>query len=96
VERTQVLQQAHHHLNHDTAERLSYQQNIDSCIYQSMPLDLNTRKYRVDNYCTWLNSLKLSCWFWCSGGWSRGADGYAGHLGTGGTRHQKSIARSTT
>jgi hypothetical protein len=33
VERPQVLQQAHHHLNHDTAGQSSSQQNIDSYIY---------------------------------------------------------------
>jgi hypothetical protein len=33
VVRPQVLQQAYDHLNHDTAEQSSSQQNIDSYIY---------------------------------------------------------------
>jgi hypothetical protein len=61
VVRLQVLQQAHHHLNHDTAEQSSSHQNIDSYIYQSTPLDLNTRKYRDNSYRTWLNSFMLAC-----------------------------------
>jgi hypothetical protein len=36
-------QQAHHHLNHDTAEQSSSHQNKDSCIYQSRPVELNTK-----------------------------------------------------
>jgi hypothetical protein len=35
VVRPHVLQQAHHHLNRDTAEQSSSHQNIDSYIYQS-------------------------------------------------------------
>jgi hypothetical protein len=61
VVRLQVLQQAHHHLNHDTAEQSSSHQSIDSYIYQSRPLELNTRKYRDNNYRTWLNSFMLEC-----------------------------------
>jgi hypothetical protein len=85
MERPQVLQQLHHHLSHNTAERSSSQQNIDSYIYQLRPLDLNTRKNRDNSYCMWLNSLKLSCWFGCLGGWLRRADGYAGRMVTPGT-----------
>jgi hypothetical protein len=57
VERPQVLQQGYPHLNHDSAEQLSSQQNIDSYIYQLRPIELNTRKYRNNTYCTWLNSI---------------------------------------
>jgi hypothetical protein len=56
----QVLQQAHHHLNHDTAEQSSSQQNIDSYIYQLRPLELNTREDCDSSDCTWRNSLKFS------------------------------------
>jgi hypothetical protein len=74
-----VLQQAHRHLNHDTASRSSSQQNIDSYIDSSRPLDLNTRKYRVNNYCAWLNSLKLAASFGVQ------VDGHAGRMVTPGT-----------
>jgi hypothetical protein len=63
VVRLQVLQQAHHHLDHDTAEQSSSHQNIDSYIYQSRPLELNTRKHRNCSDRTWLSSLNLSCCF---------------------------------
>ena len=33
VVKPQVLQRAHHHLNHDTAEQSSSQQSIDSYVY---------------------------------------------------------------
>jgi hypothetical protein len=62
----QVLQQAHYHLNHDTAEQSSSQQSIDSYIYQSRPVELNTRKYRDYSYSALLNSFMLRCRFWCS------------------------------
>ena len=59
----QVLQQAYHHLNHDTAGRSSSQQNIDSYIYQLMPLEVNSKKHRDSSDRTWLNSLKSSYCF---------------------------------
>jgi hypothetical protein len=68
VVRPQVMQQAYHNLNHDTAEQSSSQQNIDSYIYQASPLELNTKKYRDNSYCTWLNSLKFSAGVGVQGG----------------------------
>jgi hypothetical protein len=45
VVRSYKLQQAYYYLNHDTAEQLSSQPNIDSCIYVSMPIELNSKKH---------------------------------------------------
>jgi hypothetical protein len=59
VERLQVLQQLRHHLSHDTAKQSSFQQNIDSRIYQSRHIELTPRIYRNNSYCMWLNSLKF-------------------------------------
>jgi hypothetical protein len=63
VGRPQVLHRAHHPHNHDTADQSGSHQNIDSYIYQSRPVKLNTRKYHDYSNRTWLNSLKLSCYF---------------------------------
>jgi hypothetical protein len=73
-----VLQQAHHHLNHDTAEQSSSQQNIDSYIYQSRPLELNTRKCCDSSDCTWLNSLKFGAGVGVQSGSPRRAARHAG------------------
>jgi hypothetical protein len=59
VETPQVLLQHLYHLNHDTAKQSSFQQNIDSYIYQSRHIELNTRRHRDNSDCTWLYSLKL-------------------------------------
>jgi hypothetical protein len=59
VDRLQVLQQLCHHLSHNTAEQSSFQQNIDSYIYQSRHIELTPRRYRNNSYCRWLNSLKF-------------------------------------
>ncbi|KAF1359480.1 hypothetical protein EJ07DRAFT_120225 [Lizonia empirigonia] len=61
VVRPQVLQQAHHHLNHDTADQSNSQQNIDSYIYESRPIELNSRESRNNSDRTWLNNLILRC-----------------------------------
>jgi hypothetical protein len=45
VKSPQVLQQAHHHLNHDTAERSGSQQNIDSYIYLYQGFQSSTPEY---------------------------------------------------
>jgi hypothetical protein len=76
VERVQVLQQADHHLSHDTAEQSSSQQNIDSYICVLRPVELNFRKYRDNSDRTWLNSFKCGC---CSG---EEIGRCAGHYGT--------------
>jgi hypothetical protein len=59
VVRSYKLQQAYYYLNHDTAEQLSSQPNIDSCIYVSMPVELNSKKHCDHSYRTWLNSFML-------------------------------------
>jgi hypothetical protein len=74
--------QPHHHLNHDTAEQSSSHQNIDSYIYQSRPIELNTRKYRDYSDRTWLNSLNLSCCFGVGERALRRAGRCAGQLGS--------------
>jgi hypothetical protein len=62
-----VLQQADHHLSHDTAKQSSFQQNIDSQMYQSRYIEITPRRYRNNSSCTWLNSLKFGVDF---GVWS--------------------------
>ena len=78
----QVLQQAYHHLNHDTAEQSSSQQNTDSYIYRLRSIELNSKKYRDYSHRTWLNSFMLWCRFWCSERALRRAARYAGQHGT--------------
>jgi hypothetical protein len=74
-----VLQQARYHLNHDTAEQLSSQQNTDSYTFQSRPTELNFQKSHDYSNRTWLNCLKLSCCFGVQGGSDGGVARTAGH-----------------
>jgi hypothetical protein len=55
-----TLLQLRHHLSHNMAKQSCSQQNIDSYIYQSRPIQLNFKKSYDYSNCTWLKSLKLS------------------------------------
>jgi hypothetical protein len=77
--RPQVLQQACYHLNHDTAEQLSSQQNTDSYTFQSRPTELNFQKSHDYSNRTWLNCLKLSCCCGVQGGSDGRVARTAGH-----------------
>jgi hypothetical protein len=74
-----VLQQARYHLNHDTAEQLSSQQNTDSYTFQSRPTELNFQKSHDYSNRTWLNCLKLSCCCGVQGGSDGRVARTAGH-----------------
>jgi hypothetical protein len=63
VETPQVLQQLYHQLSHNTAKQSSFQQNIDSYIYQSRSIQLSFEEDRNNSDRTWLNSVKVELLF---------------------------------